>query len=170
MKTSATHRLNSRSTGHLTGCPPCLSSLLRVALPSVPLWLKVSSPWSFGTTESWSGSAMVEYSLDLDIPDYVFEHPILMAMSNATTDMMTWPNVRRLKVGFTIVQCYSSSFYSYRTFVPSMYVVLFPWYKCSLNFQSRRNKPMVIFRTWSVALWSSAESNFKRQWIFWSRC
>jgi len=36
--------------------------------------------------------AMVEYSLDLDIPDYVFEHPTIRAMSDATTDIMTWPN------------------------------------------------------------------------------
>ncbi|KAF8970534.1 isoprenoid synthase domain-containing protein [Flammula alnicola] len=36
--------------------------------------------------------AMVEYSLDLNIPDHVFQDPIFMAMSDATTDMMTWPN------------------------------------------------------------------------------
>jgi len=36
---------------------------------------------------------MVEYSLDLDIPDYVFEDPTFQAMSDATTDIMTWPNV-----------------------------------------------------------------------------
>ncbi|EGO03037.1 hypothetical protein SERLA73DRAFT_165924 [Serpula lacrymans var. lacrymans S7.3] len=36
--------------------------------------------------------AMVEYSLDLDLPDYVFHHPTIIAMSEATTDIMTWPN------------------------------------------------------------------------------
>lgn len=36
---------------------------------------------------------MVEYSLDLDIPDYVFDNPIVISMSEATTDIMTWPNV-----------------------------------------------------------------------------
>ncbi|KJA21771.1 hypothetical protein HYPSUDRAFT_202683 [Hypholoma sublateritium FD-334 SS-4] len=36
--------------------------------------------------------AMIEYSLDLDIPDYVFENSIVKAMSDATTDIMTWPN------------------------------------------------------------------------------
>lgn len=36
--------------------------------------------------------AMVEYSLDLDLPDVVFENPIIKAMSDATTDLMTWPN------------------------------------------------------------------------------
>lgn len=37
--------------------------------------------------------AMVEYSLDLDLPDEVFENPIIKGMSDATTDLMTWPNV-----------------------------------------------------------------------------
>jgi len=36
--------------------------------------------------------AMIEYSLDLDLPDEVFEHPIIQAMSDATNDLMTWPN------------------------------------------------------------------------------
>ncbi|KAF8991670.1 isoprenoid synthase domain-containing protein [Cyathus striatus] len=36
--------------------------------------------------------AMVEYSLDIKIPDYVFQHPIMIAMSDATSDIMTWPN------------------------------------------------------------------------------
>ncbi|KAL0573035.1 hypothetical protein V5O48_008928 [Marasmius crinis-equi] len=36
--------------------------------------------------------AMVEFSLDIDLPDYVFEDPIVIAMSHATTDIMTWPN------------------------------------------------------------------------------
>jgi hypothetical protein len=39
---------------------------------------------------------MIEYSLDLDLPDIVFENPIIKAMSDATTDLMTWPNVCRL--------------------------------------------------------------------------
>jgi hypothetical protein len=40
--------------------------------------------------------AMIEYSLDIDLPDYVFEHPIIRAMSDATNDLMTWPNVGRI--------------------------------------------------------------------------
>lgn len=39
---------------------------------------------------------MVEYSLDLDLPDEVFESPIIRAMSDATNDLMTWPNVRMI--------------------------------------------------------------------------
>lgn len=36
--------------------------------------------------------AIIEYSLDLDLPDEVFENPIIQAMSDATNDLMTWPN------------------------------------------------------------------------------
>ena len=38
--------------------------------------------------------AMVEYSLDLQIPEHVWDHPILQEMSKAAIDIMTWPNVR----------------------------------------------------------------------------
>ena len=38
--------------------------------------------------------AMVEYSLDLDMPAHVFEDPVVKAMSDAAIDIMTWPNVR----------------------------------------------------------------------------
>ncbi|KAG5718178.1 Pentalenene synthase [Termitomyces sp. T112] len=36
--------------------------------------------------------AMVEYSLDLDIPSFVWEHPVIIGMSQVTSDIMTWPN------------------------------------------------------------------------------
>ncbi|KAI0655721.1 terpenoid synthase [Cubamyces menziesii] len=36
--------------------------------------------------------AMVEYSLDLQIPENVWEHPVLQEMSKAVIDIMTWPN------------------------------------------------------------------------------
>ncbi|RDX42205.1 terpenoid synthase [Lentinus brumalis] len=36
--------------------------------------------------------AMVEYSLDLQIPEYVWDDPILQEMSKAVIDIMTWPN------------------------------------------------------------------------------
>lgn len=42
--------------------------------------------------------AMVEYSLDLDIPDYVFSNPIVKAISDATSDLMSWPNVCYLTI------------------------------------------------------------------------
>ncbi|EJF60235.1 terpenoid synthase [Dichomitus squalens] len=36
--------------------------------------------------------AMVEYSLDLQIPEYVWDDPVLQEMSKAVIDIMTWPN------------------------------------------------------------------------------
>ncbi|PIL24732.1 terpene synthase [Ganoderma sinense ZZ0214-1] len=36
--------------------------------------------------------SMIEYSLDLRIPEDVWDHPILQDMSNALIDLMTWPN------------------------------------------------------------------------------
>ncbi|KAH8918639.1 terpenoid synthase, partial [Atractiella rhizophila] len=36
--------------------------------------------------------AVVEYSIDLDLPEYVFDDPIMLAMADATNDIMTWPN------------------------------------------------------------------------------
>ncbi|KAL4246227.1 Terpene synthase [Abortiporus biennis] len=36
--------------------------------------------------------AMVEYSIDCKIPSYVWEHPVLVGISKAAIDIMTWPN------------------------------------------------------------------------------
>ena len=41
---------------------------------------------------------MVEYSLDLKIPEYVWSHPVLEELSKAAIDIMTWPNVRALHI------------------------------------------------------------------------
>ena len=38
---------------------------------------------------------MVEYSLDLNIPEHVWDNPVLQEMSKAVIDIMTWPNVSR---------------------------------------------------------------------------
>ncbi|KAK7688105.1 hypothetical protein QCA50_008475 [Cerrena zonata] len=36
--------------------------------------------------------AMVEYSLDIKIPEHVWDHPVLVGLSRAAIDIMTWPN------------------------------------------------------------------------------
>jgi len=36
--------------------------------------------------------AIIEYSLDIKIPEWVWDHPILVGMSHAVIDIMTWPN------------------------------------------------------------------------------
>ena len=43
-------------------------------------------------------TAMVEYSLDIKIPEHVWDHPILIGLSRAAIDIMTWPNVRALHI------------------------------------------------------------------------
>jgi hypothetical protein len=37
---------------------------------------------------------MMEYVVKAKIPDYVFEHPTMVAMSQAINGILTWPNVR----------------------------------------------------------------------------
>jgi hypothetical protein len=40
--------------------------------------------------------AVVEFALALDLPDEVLEHPILLKMSEAANDMVSWSNVSHL--------------------------------------------------------------------------
>lgn len=37
--------------------------------------------------------AVVEYSLGVDLPDKVFENPIMLSISNCISDALTWPQV-----------------------------------------------------------------------------
>ena len=41
---------------------------------------------------------MIQYALDLDIPDEVFAHPLMKGISDAAIDLMAWPNVCVLSV------------------------------------------------------------------------
>ena len=36
---------------------------------------------------------LIEYSLDMELPDYVIEHPVIMALNQAANDLVTWTNV-----------------------------------------------------------------------------
>ena len=36
---------------------------------------------------------MVEYAVDVHVPEDIWEHQIMQALSNAAIDIMTWPNV-----------------------------------------------------------------------------
>nr|GAT50561.1 predicted protein [Mycena chlorophos] len=36
--------------------------------------------------------ALVEYGLDIDLPDYVAEDPVIMALNESTNDLVTWSN------------------------------------------------------------------------------
>jgi len=59
---------------------------------------------------------MIEYSLDINLPDHVFDNEIIRAMSDATTDIMTWPNV-----SYKSIQYYSKKLIIFcRTYARSM--------------------------------------------------
>jgi hypothetical protein len=36
------------------------------------------------------------YALDIDLPDFVVEHPVIQALNQGTNDLVTWSNVRTL--------------------------------------------------------------------------
>ncbi|KAF9449584.1 terpenoid synthase [Macrolepiota fuliginosa MF-IS2] len=36
--------------------------------------------------------ALIEYALDIDLPDYVVEHPVIEALNQYTNDLVTWSN------------------------------------------------------------------------------
>jgi hypothetical protein len=36
---------------------------------------------------------LIEYSLDLELPDAVVEHPVIVALNNGANDLVTWSNV-----------------------------------------------------------------------------
>ena len=36
---------------------------------------------------------LIEYSLDLELPDDVIDHPIVMALKQGANDFVTWSNV-----------------------------------------------------------------------------
>ncbi|KAF9469373.1 terpenoid synthase [Collybia nuda] len=36
--------------------------------------------------------ALIEYALDIDLPDYVVEHPIIESLNQGTNDLVTWSN------------------------------------------------------------------------------
>ncbi|KAF8077664.1 terpenoid synthase [Lyophyllum atratum] len=36
--------------------------------------------------------ALIEYALDIDLPDFVVEHPVIEALNQGTNDLVTWSN------------------------------------------------------------------------------
>jgi hypothetical protein len=36
---------------------------------------------------------LIEYSLDLELPDAVMENPVIVALNNCANDLVTWANV-----------------------------------------------------------------------------
>lgn len=93
--------------------------------------------------------AMVEYSLDLKIPEYVWSHPVLEELSKAAIDIMTWPNV---SVSFPEdASSADSNNKSYRTYAHSTYVSIYLHQSdvTLITITNRKNNPTVIYRIWS---------------------
>jgi alpha-muurolene/germacrene-A/gamma-muurolene synthase len=38
--------------------------------------------------------ALCEFSLGIDLPDYVMEHPLIVKLSELANDVVSWTNVR----------------------------------------------------------------------------
>jgi hypothetical protein len=61
--------------------------------------------------------ALIEYVAQIDLPDEVMSHPVIMAMEEATNDLVTWSNVKHtpssstgalltsLLTGYFLLQC-----------------------------------------------------------------
>lgn len=45
---------------------------------------------------------LIEYSLDMELPDVVMEHPVIAALNNGANDLVTWSNVSAVESGWTI--------------------------------------------------------------------
>jgi hypothetical protein len=51
-------------------------------------------------------AAIIEYAVQADLPDNVFDHPTVIAMSQAATDILTWPNdLASFNVSFVVPSC-----------------------------------------------------------------
>ena len=36
---------------------------------------------------------LIEYALDLELPEYVLEHPVIFALKQSANDLVSWSNV-----------------------------------------------------------------------------
>jgi len=52
----------------------------------------------YGKLISWAELTHLRrrYALDIDLPDFVVEHPVVQALNQGTNDLVTWSNVRSL--------------------------------------------------------------------------
>jgi hypothetical protein len=48
--------------------------------------------------------ALIEYAARIDLPDEVLSHPVIMAMEEATNDLVTWSNVKHILFSSTGAQ------------------------------------------------------------------
>lgn len=57
---------------------------------------------SFPVVEKIFALALVEYTMDIDLPDFIFEDPLVIEMSDAIFDLSIWANVRGSTYVYTI--------------------------------------------------------------------
>jgi hypothetical protein len=48
---------------------------------------------------------LIEYSLDMELPDAVVEHPVIVALNDGANDLVTWSNVSARLVATPISIC-----------------------------------------------------------------
>jgi alpha-muurolene/germacrene-A/gamma-muurolene synthase len=36
---------------------------------------------------------LIEYAFDMELPEYVLEHPVMLALNQSTNDLVSWSNV-----------------------------------------------------------------------------
>ena len=83
---------------------------------------------------------LIEYALGIELPDYVLEHPVIMALCQETNDIVTWSNVCNfVTCGPDITHCVIN-----RICTPIM-----------------SNSPEETPTTWSVSLWYTKASPCK---------
>ncbi|KAH6908307.1 isoprenoid synthase domain-containing protein [Coprinopsis sp. MPI-PUGE-AT-0042] len=58
------------------------------AIPDLESYIDVRRDTS-GCKPCW---ALIEYALDIDLPDFVVEHPLIEALNQGTNDLVTWSN------------------------------------------------------------------------------
>ncbi|TEB39611.1 terpenoid synthase [Coprinellus micaceus] len=57
-------------------------------IPDLEAYIDVRRDTS-GCKPCW---ALIEYALDIDLPDFVAEHPVIAALNQSTNDLVTWSN------------------------------------------------------------------------------
>jgi hypothetical protein len=48
---------------------------------------------------------LIEYAMDMDLPEYVVTHPVVKALNQGTNDLVTWSNVRVIFSQSLLSQC-----------------------------------------------------------------
>ena len=78
-------------------------------------------------------AALLEYSLDLDLPNSVFDDPVFIEVDKAAVDIMAWQNV----CGFKLNDLPSLTRYrvQIRTCVPLTYVLVIEFLINLIEFQ-----------------------------------